>query len=68
MPKITNDVLAGQAIQVLDALITLDDEGHAEVTAEQAEHLAQIPGYTIVQDAPKPAAKVAKKSAAADKE
>lgn len=69
MPKIKNDVLAGQALWALDALITLDEQGEAEVTAEQAAHLEQIPGYTVVQDATKPAAKAAaKKSAPADKE
>jgi hypothetical protein len=68
MPKIKNEVLAGQALWALDALITLDAEGLAEVTAAQAEYLAQVPGYTVVPDAPKPAAKTSKKSAPADKE
>lgn len=47
MPKVKNPALAGQTLNVAGKVIALDAEGVADVTAEQAEILAQLEGYEI---------------------
>lgn len=60
MPKVKNEDLQHARVGVLDAVVEFDGAGVAEVSAEQAEHLAQIPGFEIVPDAPKAEKVVAK--------
>lgn len=60
MPKVTNEVLAGQVIKVAGALVQFDAAGVAMVNDAQAAVLAQLEGYVVEQKAPE---KVAEKKA-----
>jgi hypothetical protein len=70
MPKVKNENVAGRPVRVIDSLVDFDSDGIATVSDEQAEVLAQIPGYEILEAKPeaKKADKKAAGSAAPDKE
>lgn len=48
MPKVKHIALTGHTINVAGALLSLDANGEAEATAEQAEILAQLDGWEVL--------------------